>query len=278
MHPSYQRHLVIGFVVLIAVMACALPAQTIAPTAGIDPNAIETAIAGTLAASARQTQQAALLTEVPLLVTTATLTPVPQISSLGSALVNMADGATQFIDYTAGAQMVIPPGWLVVRVGEQEYYAAWEMQETKHPAFLDIFGSMQTLDPKVFRMTALDIRPDHLSDGHVPQMEVVFGQGETRTLNEIKKDEIEDHLPLTGYKLLSSIFFETSQGMQALNLEIRWKYTGADGAPATGYRRRVIFKVPSGAMALDLLSVLDKKDLLMPEFDQVLNSITFFTP
>jgi hypothetical protein len=50
---------------------------------------------------------------------------------------------------------------------------------------------MQNLDPKVFRMTALDIRPDHMSDNDVSQMEVVFDQGDTRTLNQVKTDEIK---------------------------------------------------------------------------------------
>lgn len=278
MHPSHQPRLVIGFVFLIALMACALPAQTIQPTSGLDPNAIETAIAGTLKASADQTEQAVLATNASSMGSTETPTPVPQISSSGSSLVHMADGSTHFVDYVAGAQMVFPSGWLVVRVGEQEYYAAWEMQETKSPVFLDIFASMQNLDPKVFRMTAFDIRPDHMTNTNVPQIEVVFNEGDTRTLKQVKSDEIKTHPPLKGYKLLASNFFETSQGMQALSLEIQWKYTNSVGETTRGYRRRVVFQAPGGNMALDLLIALNKKDLMMPEYDQVLNSITFFTP
>jgi hypothetical protein len=275
MHQRHQHLIVIGCVILSAIVACVLPGQTIQPTPVIDPNAIETSIARTLSASAKQTEQASL---IPSVVPTETLTPVPKISSAGTSLVNMPDGSTQFIDYVAGAQMVFPSGWLVVRTGELEYYAAWEKPETKNPVFLDIFASIQNLDPKVFRMTALDIRPDHMSNDDVPQIEVVFNEGDTRTLNQIKTNEIKTHPPLTGYKLLASNFFETSQGMQALSIEIQWKYTGYAGGSATGYRRRIVFEVPSGRMAMDLLIVMDKKDLMMPEFDQVLNSITLFTP
>ena len=275
MRQHHLHHIVSGFVILIAIMACALPGQTIQPTSGIDPNAVETAIARTLEASAKQTQQASL---IPSVVPTETLTPVPKISSSGTSLVNLADGSTQFIDYVAGAQMVFPSGWLVVRTGEMEYYAAWEKPETQNPVFLDIFASIQNLDPKVFRLTALDIRPDHMSNDDVPQMEVVFNEGDSRTLNQIRADEVKTHPPLKGYKLLSSTLFETSQGMSALNVEIQWKYTGYAGGSATGYRRRVVFEVPSGRMAIDLLIVSDKKDLMMPDFDQVLNSVTFFTP
>jgi hypothetical protein len=174
--------------------------------------------------------------------------------------------------------MVFPPGWLVVRTGEREYYAAWEKQELQGPVFVDIFASIQNLDPKVFRMTALDVRPEHMTNDDVAQMEVVFNEGDTRTLKEVNADEKKSHPPLTGYKLLASNFFETSQGMHALSLEIQWKYTGSGGEASRGYRRRVVFEVPAGIMALDLLITMDNKDLMMPEYDRVLNSITLFTP
>jgi hypothetical protein len=31
-------------------------------------------------------------------------------------------------------------------------------------------------------------------------------------------------------------------------------------------------------MAIDLLTIIDKKDLMMPDFDQVINGITLLTP
>ena len=275
MYQSHFRNTLGGIIILLAIIACGLPAQTIPPTADIDPNAIETAIAGTLGASAKQTEQASL---IPSVVPTETLTPVPKISSSGTSLANLMDGSTQFIDYMAGMQIVIPPGWLVVRVGESEYYAAWENEVTKYPIFVDIFASMQSLDPKAFRMSAFDIRPDHISSNDVPEIGVVFGNEDTRTLNEVKADQKQNPPPLTGYKLLSSKFSETSQGIQTLNEEIQWKYTNSAGQLTTGYRKRVFFAAPAGIVAIDLLIAFDKKDLMMPEFDQILNSISLFTP
>jgi hypothetical protein len=275
MYQSHFRHTVSGIIILLAIIACALPGQTIQPTPGIDPNAMETAIARTLEASAKQTEQASL---IPSVVPTETLTPVPKISSSGTSLVSLADGSTQFIDYVAGMQIDIPPGWLVVRVGESEYYAAWENEVIKYPIFVDIFASMQNLDPKAFRMSAFDIRPDRISSNDVPEIGVVFGDEDTRTLNEIQADQKQNPPPLTGYKLLSSKFSETSQGIQTLNEEIQWNYTNAAGQPTTGYRKRVFLAAPAGIVAIDLLIIFDKKDLMMPEFDQILNSITLFTP
>lgn len=278
MNRNHFHRLMSVVILFLSMLACGLPAQNVPPTANVDPNAIETAIVGTLEASAKQTQQAGLATSAAYTGSTSTATPVTSTSSSGTSLVYLADGSTQFIDHTAGMQTAFPPGWLLVRVGEQEYYAAWEKEETKNPLFLDIFASMQNLDPKVFRVTALDIRPDHMSNENILQIEVVFNEGDTRTLKQVKSDETKSHPPLVGYKLLSSQFFQTSQGMQALNMEIQWKYTNDADASTRGYRRRVIFEVPSGIMALDLLTTLDKKDLVMPEYDQVLNNVTLTTP
>ena len=275
MYQNYFLHILSGSILLLAMLACGSPAQTIPPTAGLDPNAIETSIARTLEASAKQTEQASL---IPSAVSTETPTQVPKISSSGTSLVNLADGSTQFTDYVAGMQMVIPPGWLVVRVGESEYYAAWEKEATKYPIFVDIFASMQNLDPKAFRMNAFDIRPDRLSTNDVPEIQVVFGDEDTRTLNEIRADQKRNPPPLTGYKLLSSEISETSQGIQTLNEEIQWNYTNSAGQPTTSYRKRVFFATPGGIMAIDLLTIMDKKDLMMPDFDQVNNSITLLTP
>ena len=278
MRPHGIRYIVGGSILVLGMIACALPTQTILPTARPSSHALETSMAGTRAVSANQTEQAARISSTPSLAPTETHTPEPKISSSGTSLIYRTDGSTRFVDYVAGAQIDFPSGWLIIRTGEQEYYAAWEKPETNHPVFLDIFASMQNLDPKVFRMTALDIRPDLMSDEDVPQMEVVFNQGDTRTLNQVKKAEIETPPPLTGYKLLSSKLFEASQGIQALNLEIQWNYTDSTGKLATGYRKRVVFDIPTGIMAVDLIILNDKKDLLMPEFDQVLNSIILFTP
>jgi hypothetical protein len=120
MYQNHFRHTIGGSILLLAMIACALPAQTIPPAAKMDPNAMETSIAGTLAASANQTDQASRITSTPSLAPTETLTPVPKISSSGTSLVYRADGSTQFIDYVAGAQIDFPSGWLIVRTGEQE--------------------------------------------------------------------------------------------------------------------------------------------------------------
>jgi hypothetical protein len=277
MKQNPSRQILAALLLLIATLACVLPGQAIQPEPVTDPGGLQTAIVGTSQAAQTQTQQAYLSsTSTPI--PTATFTSTPSVSNVGTCLEYLEDGSTRFTDQVAGVQMVLPAHWLVVRVGEQEYYEAWGKPETQHPRFLDAFASMQNLDPKIFRVTAFDLRQDRLLYNDLTRVELVFDEGDTRTLKQLKTSAINNRPPYKGYKVLSSQTFNTAQGLEALNVEIRAKTN--NGASETGwaYLRRVIFKVPGGSMALDLMILMDKKDLTMPDFDQVLNSIILITP
>jgi len=264
------------FVLLAAIVACVLPGQAVQPDAG--SNTIETAIAGTSQSAVQQTEQAGPVPATATLVPTATFTPTPKVSNVRTSLDYLDDGSTKFSDYAAGVQMVLPAHWLVVRVGEQEYYDAWGKLETQNPRFLDAFANMQNLDPNVFRLTALDLRPDRILYNDLTRVELVFDEGDRRTLKEIRADLLAHRPPYKGYKVLSSQTFTTAQGLESLNMETRAKTS--NGASVTGfaYTRRILFKVPGGSMSLDLHIVMDKKDLTMPDFDQLINSIVIITP
>jgi len=277
MNQKYLHHSMSAVVILLAIVACVLPGQT-AQSPAKTPININTAVAGTAQAAATQTALANPLPATATVASTDTPSPTPKVSSSGTALVNLADGSTQFIDYMAGMQMVFPAGWLTIRVGEDEYYAAWGKPETQNPVFVDLFASMQTLDPKVFRMHAMDVRSDHIINNDVTVVNVVFSQSDIRTLKEVQADEKQNHPRYKNYKLLSSKFFDAPQGMQALNMEAQWQTSNGASQTGMSYYRRVIYKVSTGVIAVDLNVLLDKKDLTTPDFDQLINSITFSNP
>jgi hypothetical protein len=269
-------HVAYVFVILLTIMACVLPGQAAQPVPVSNPISIDTAVAGTAQAAAQQTQQSSPPTAT--IAPEATATATPRISSAGTSLLTLADGSTQFTDYVAGMQMVFPAGWLVFRVGEDEYYAAWNKPETQSQMFMDIFTSTQNLDPKTFRVNALDVRSNYIINNDVTQVGVVFSKDDLRTLKEVKYDETVNHLPFKKYELLSSKFYDAPQGVQALAMEAQW--ASANGASQTGmgYRKRVIYKIATGIIAIDLVILLEKKDLTTPDFDQIVNSITFLNP
>lgn len=271
MNQNFLRHTVSAFVLLLAIVACVLPGQ--APRSVPAPNSIniETAVAGTAQAAAQQTQQASSPTAT--IAPADTVTPAPKVSSSGAALVNLADGSVQFLDYAAGVQIVLPAGFIVFRVGEPEYYAAWEKPEMQNSEFQDIFSAMQNLDPKNLRVVALDARPEHMPNGILTGISVIFLPGDTTTLEEWEKDRKSRRSPSADYKFISSSYSQTPSGIRDLVVELSYR-----NQKGTIYERPVYFSLPSGTLHIDLETDLSYKDVALLEFDRVLSSVTLLNP
>ena len=94
-----------GFVILLAITACALPGQKAqpAPTSTFDP-VMATSIVSTIQASTRLTEQSYTPTPIP----TETPIPTPVISSYGTSLTKHDDGSALFTDHRAGVQILFP--------------------------------------------------------------------------------------------------------------------------------------------------------------------------
>jgi len=239
---------------------------------------VETALASTARALAKQTETENGYTATPAVIPTDTPTPTPKISSAGTSLESLADGSTRFTDYTAGIQVVFPSNWLAIRVGEPEYYQAWEKETTKSPIFENIFVSMQNTDPNLFRVTAVDIRSEQVTDENFSKVEVVFSPNDTRTLNQIRTFRTENHAPLAKYKLLSSSLKKTPEGLDTAIIEFQWESASSDNVKFVSYYKEILFKVPSGIVAIQLFTVLEQKDTIRPEFDQIVGNMVFITP
>ena len=260
-----------GFLILQTIIACAVPSQTVQPV--VVPN-----VKKITPVFATPTTQAILVAVTPTMVPTDTLTPTPHTSSYGTSLVNLADSSTQFTDYRAGLQILIPTEWLAVRIGEPEYYQAWEKIGSQNPEFLQKLASIQRLDPNTFRMTAVDIRVEHILYEGVPTLDVIFAQGDIRTLNEVRIDETEKSRPLANYKLISSNFQKTLNNIETVIIEFQWESATSDNQHYMSYSKRVIFKVPTGTVSIDLHIPLEQKTSLELEFDQVIGSLTLGIP
>jgi len=273
-----QNHLsqTLGTLVLVlAMIACAIPGQISPTTPPASPNLIETSVAGTAQAAVRQTEQTSLVTGTPMIAPTEHL-PAPEvISSSGTSLVKLGDGSTQFKDHRAGIQIIFPPHWMPIRVGESEYYAASEKWGTQNAWFLEEIGWIQNLDVNLFRVNAYDTEPTHLFYGTFPKINVVFHQGDTRTLKQVEADEKKIIAnSATRDKFLSSSFQETPSGLPILVFQSEWKAQSYDIGHDTG----TFFKVPTGMIFIDFYIPSDQQEVMEPERAQIVESITLFTP
>jgi hypothetical protein len=253
-----------AIVIVLAVTSCSFGKKTPSvPT--IDPSILATHAAGTAQASAQQTQQASIPTAIPP-------TSTPKISPItGTSLVTLEDQSTLFIDSKAGVQLIVPPGWLAVRPNEDEYYKAFGLNEVLSSSEInDRLTKLQSANTDYFRLDAIDLRPDHVVNGIITVMSVNYQPDDFRSLEKWAQSEINKKSPFQGYKLLGSSYRKNADGSHALVIEETWK-----GSPnGTLYHRELFFSIPSGTLIIDLQINRDLKDTLLPEFEQVINSLT----
>lgn len=228
-----------------------------------------TAIASTASASAQQTSAAASPTPFPP-------TSTPQVSLIsGTSLEKRDDGTTVFIDHKAGIRLVTPAGWLPVRVNEDEYYKAFTLEAVaSNQTIIDRLTQIQSNNSDFFRLDLIDIRPGHTVNGAVSVVSVVFQEFDTRTLAEWLKAERNRKSPFTGFKFIGSKYQETANGYRVLVIEESWDsaYSG------TIYYQGVFFSLPTGTYVLDFYSDFDFKDTILPDFDQMVNSLGPINP
>lgn len=250
---------------LLVVLAtgCGRPVQAV-PT--VDSSARETALAGTALAFG---------TATPIPSPTETLIPTPKISNYGTSLVIQEDGSALFIDHKAGMQLTIPVGWLPVRVNEDEFYKAYSLDVVlENPAIADRLTNTQSANLDFHRLDAIDIRDGHIPDGVITVINVIFQEGDKRTLEQWAKAEISKKQPFAGFKWILTSYPRTADGTRVLQIEESWDAQ----QKARVYYRGIFFSLPSGTVVLDLYTNNEFKDTVLPEFEQVVNSLTLLNP
>lgn len=276
MNPNNLRHTASAFIILMAIVACMLPGQAAQPMPVANPINIETAVAGTAQAAAQLTQQANPVTATSTVEPTDTPTSTPKVSTSGTSLIISEDQSALFIDHKAGIQLVIPAGWMAVRVGEDEYLKAFSSDVVlQNPDILDRLTTMRDIDTNKFRLDAIDLQAGHMLDGVLTVISVVFEQGDVRSLQEWEKAEKNRYNPYAGYKFISAKYPQTNNGTQVLVIEKRYS---ANNGKSTLYYRGVFFVLPSGTYVLDFYTNFAYKDDRLLEFDEVVNSLTPLHP
>jgi len=248
---------------------------TAQPTPIVNSAAVETSLASTAQALAKQTETARGYTPTPTILPTETLTPTPRISLNGTTLLVQEDQSSLFVDHKAGIQLVIPAGWMAVRVNEAEYYDAFTSDVVlANPALNERLTQIQGLDLNIYRLNALDIREGHIPNGIICDIDVIFQPGDMRTLEQWAKVEGNRKSPFKGFKLTSLGYVKTADGTRVLAIEQTWTIDPSN----TMFHRSVFFSLSTGTVVLDFYANKSFKDTVLPDFEQVVNSLTLLNP
>ena len=266
MNRKHFSQTLIGFVLLLTLIGCG---KSQAPIT--NPPAVETSLAGTARAFAKQTETANGFTVTPSLTPSVTPSPTPKISLNGTSLIFREDQTTLFIDHKAGIQVVIPAGWMPFRVNEQEYYDAFTAEAVlANPALNERLTQVQDVNVDNFRLDAFDIREGHIPNGIISDMSIIFQPGDTRSLEQWAKVEGNRKSPFKNYKLISMGYPKTANGTRVLVIEQTWSKDQSNKI----FHRAVFFSLPTGTLVLDFYTNDAFKDTVLPDFESVVNSLT----
>jgi hypothetical protein len=266
MKPTLLYCILIGSIILLTFTGCGR-----SPAPVVNPPAVETSLASTARALAKQTEAANPFTATPPPTATVASTPTPKISVNGTMLVMQEDGSAVFTDYQAGIQLVIPVGWLPLRVNEDEYYKAFTSAiAASNPAISARLTQIQDADLTNFRLDAIDTREGHTVNGVLSDIYVNFYTGDARSLEQVAEAEGKKKSAFKNYLFLNRGYPKTADGTRTLVIDRTWTQDQTKKI----FQRSVFFSLPTGVLVLNLYSNKDFKDTVLPDFEQMINSMT----
>ncbi len=256
-------------------LACAIPGQAAPlPAPTVDSAQLDAIVAETVSAALQLTASAATptpaATSLPTIEPTASATPLPQTS-----LTEQADGTIFFVDETSGFNMLIPPGWLPVRIDQLEYYDAFSLPQAADPNLQTALMQINSLDPKRNRLFIFDLQDGHLQSGFVNNVNIVLGARPISLKTDAELSTIAGALPEStpGLTVQSFAVTETASGIQIGVIVSEIDTQKEDGTPLALFQKQVFLNVKGGGLVITFTSEQGIKDATLPFFDTMIESI-----
>ncbi len=274
----------IALTFLATIIACVVPglqpASVPAPAPTVDTGRIATMVAETVSAAIAQTEQSAPSPTSTAFPTTPapTETPTPQASLSQSALTKQEDGSILFADERAGYEIKLPASWLTVRINEQEYLDAFALEEAANTNIQQALLSVQTEDPNIFRLLAIDTQAAHIQNEFITDMRFVLDEQKNISLSsDADLQAIAEKIPASAaifrFEVTSVKIIASAGGMPFGVIEARSSFTNPTDADVTIYQKQVFFNVKSGTQSIIFTTVSDLKETLLPIFDAMLETV-----
>jgi hypothetical protein len=270
---NHRRTVFIALFCLISMLACAIPGvpttSTSVPAPAVDDDRLQTMVAGTVAAAIAQTEQAAPTHEP-------TPTPTEEAITTGSSLAAQADGTILFVDERAKFQVNISPGWLPVRINEQEYLDAFALPAAADAAVQSELMDIKALDPNIFRLFVYDLQDGHLISGVITGIDFVWDVGGAISLeNDTGIQETAEDLATStpGLNATSATVSSNANGIPlGIILSEIPGYT-FEGAEVVVFQKHVYLNLPAGILIVSFTTEQNFKDATLPFFDTIIETI-----
>lgn len=276
------KNYITGSILFFAMLACIVPglSQPSAPPT-FDLSTIPTMVV--LTANALQAQTAIAAPPTPFETLTATLAPTesvtatPKVSFAGTSLILRDDQTTVFTDYRVGIELIIPAGWLAVRINEDEYYDAWVLPELSNPAYQRALASIQDRDPNDARLYILDIQEGHLQGGMVTNVNLfLYNKEEIALENDADVSSIADSFAeaMPGLKVLTAKLSATPSGIPIGISTSKMPATTVENVDVIVFYKQIFLKSKMGLLTITLSTTEELKDAVLPAFDAMIETMT----
>lgn len=286
-----KQTLFISLIFLVTI-ACVVPGLSSTPptpvfASTVDTGPIETRVVGTVSAAIAQTEQARPTatatfpaTLLPISTTPApTETPSLMANPSQSMLTHQEDSSTLFTDEHAGYEVDIPAKWLAVRVDEQEYLDAFSLEEAANANIQQSLLSIQYENPNTFRLLAIDTQPEDIQNEFVSDIRFVLNEQKNIDLSsdvdlQAIAQEISTSSNVFRFEVTPVKIFTSASGMQFGVIEAESSFTNPAGTEVPIYQKQVFFNTRSGTQSIVFTTVTDLKQITMPAFDTMLETIS----
>ncbi|RPI94515.1 MAG: hypothetical protein EHM40_06310 [Chloroflexi bacterium] len=265
MNRNYLPQILSVFVILMAIIACVLPGQTIQPTPGISSNAIATAVAGTAQAAAQQTAAA------------------QPAGMTGTAIEQVQDGTTQYTDYDAGFEISFPAGWLAVRPNSEEFNAslanASAVNSMLHEQMTaDLAGYEADYD----RLYAYILRPDIKKNVMLGFSKLVWDSETARPLDSVTMGDLVRDLEspdgIPGFHADTAQLHEDS-AVKMIEVGGRWTMSDGEGGTIPFYITIIFFKpTANSGVRATFTFIQDYQAQIATDVKSVMESIRIIEP
>ena len=272
------KNYITGSILFFTIMACVVPglSQPVPPT--FDLNLIPTMVVLTANALEAQTAVAALQIplETPTLAPIESATATPKVSFAGTSLFLRDDQTTVFTDYRVGVELIIPTGWLAVRINEDEYYDAWVLPELSNPAYQRALASIQDRDPNEARLYILDIQEGHLQGGMVTNVNLfLYTKEEIALEDNADVSSIADSFAkaMPGLEVLSAKLSATPGGIPIGISTSKMPAITVENVDVIVFYKQIFLKSKMGLLTITLTTTEELKDAVLPGFDAMIETI-----
>lgn len=278
-----RRQYLITLFLLMTMLACVVPGLTSAstPAPGFDTGQLETMVAGTVSAAIAQTKRAAPTGSQPDPVSTveSTATAAPAEATPGTAASSLTpqdDGTILYVDGTARFQLNVSPGWLPVRINEQEYYDAFSLPVAADAAVQRALMNIKTLDPNTFRLFIYDLQDGHMQNGVITNVNFVWDPAGSISLDGeagIRKAAQDLEVSIPNLSVNSSSVTSTANGLPIGLIISDIPGKTFEGTDVVLFQKQVHLNLPAGTLVISFTTEQNFKDATVPFFDTMVETL-----